>query len=116
MGIIVNSKRVGIISGWLNLSFALEFVDDNDKPLDGVFKLQSSKCLVGCTEKGRLCILGESSDLDFMEEDIVLTFTESASGNVSTVTVTPKGLLEGGEGDDKTSPIVGIGQVGYMII
>ena len=116
MGISVRGKRVSLINGFLNLSFALDWVDENEKPVSGVFMVESGQVLVGCTDKGRLCIMGDATDESFLSGEFTIKFIDSETRTEHTETTTATALLNSGSEDTRTSNVVGIGQVGYMII
>lgn len=119
MGIIVRAKRIDLFDETINLSFALDFVDSETKiALNGVYNVDGGDVLVGCTDKGRLCVQGSSSDLDWMHVHYTVSFIDSNGGHHTEQKITTEQLLQTPIDSEISdySNIVGFGKVGYMII
>ena len=119
MSFVVRAKRVEIVDNIINCSFALDFIDSQTAiSLNGIYKVKDNTVLVGCTEKGRLCVQGYADNLEWLNENYTLAFIDSNNREATELSVTTSQLLDAtiGEeisgGDD--SDIVGVGRVGYM--
>lgn len=119
MGIVVRAKRVDILDDTINCSFALDFVDAVTQiSLNGVYKVDGGDVLVGCTEKGRLCVQGSSRNLDWLYVYYDVSFVDSNSVVTDEQTMNTAQILDTAIGDviADYSSLVGTGKVGYMIV
>ena len=122
MGFVVRAKRVDIFDDVINCSFALDFIDSvTAQSLNGIFKVEGGEVLVGCTEKGRLCVQGSALDLDWLTVDYTLQFVDSKNRvlveqDVNTALLLDSAIGEEIESGGDDSDVVGIGKVGYMKI
>lgn len=122
MGFVVRAKRIDIFDDVINCSFALDFVDSvTAQTLNGIYKVDGGEVLVGCTEKGRLCVQGSALDLDWLTVDYTLQFVDSKNRVLVEESVNTAQILDAAIGEEITdggddSDVVGIGKVGYMKI
>lgn len=119
MGFVVRAKRVDIFEDFINCSFALDFIDsETSQSLNGIFKVEGGDVLVGCTEKGRLCVQGSSLNLDWTGVSYALQFIDSKTRTLHEFDVNTESLLSAEIGSDlegaDDSDVVGVGKVGYM--
>lgn len=119
MGIVVRAKRVDILEDTINCSFALDFVDALTMiSLNGVYKVDGGDVLVGCTEKGRLCVQGSSRNLDWLYVNYIVSFVDSNGIVTDEQTMNTAQILDTtiGEEISNFSSVVGVGKVGYMVV
>ena len=118
MGFVVRAKRIDIFDDVINCSFALDFVDSVTlNSLNGIYKVEGGDVLVGCTDKGRLCVQGSAINLDWTDVDYTLQFIDSNGRQLHEETWNTMQILNAPLGDEiDSSDVVGVGKVGFMIV